>query len=76
MIICRVVLPATIHGEITLSNTMNVEETLKKTISRKQKQSKIIALLENTTAICLQVIWIVSIVYLAPYLSGIRDFKN
>ena len=76
MMVYRVVLPATIHGEITLSNAMNVEETLRKMISRKQKLSQTVALLENSTAICLQIIWVVLIVYLVPYLSGIRDFKE
>ena len=76
VIIYRVVLPATIHGEITLSKAMNVEETLRKAISKKQNQSQTIALLENCIAICLQTIWVVLIVYLGPYLSGIRDFKE
>lgn len=60
------------RGEIALSKTTDVKNAIKQAISRKQSASKTLSVFENIFALALQILWIASLVYLSPFLSGIH----
>ena len=68
---CRIVLPATIHGEIVKNDQIIQKEHFKKMISQKRKQMQYLAVFYNLLALVLQFVWIGLLVWIAPFVSGI-----
>ena len=67
----RVMLPATLQGEIVKTNDMSDETFLKKAIRIKKRQLQYLAVLYDVLALAIQFVWIGCLIWITPYISGI-----
>ena len=72
----RIVLPATTKGEVVITSPQYLQRKICHLIEKKQQHQKVISFLENLLAILLLLVWVTGLIYIKPFISGIRDYSD
>ena len=72
----RIILPATTQGEVVIASPQDFQKKIRQLIEKKQSRQKMISTIENLLAVLLVVFWVVGLIYIKPFISGIRDYSD